>query len=343
MHTKRRSDAGRFRGGTETVAELFVAMLERYPNAAVRAGCAYYLSHLGRRREAQRHIDALAADAFASIPNNLRKVALCHLASACASLGDEKRAAALYELLSPCASLATVMVVIEAYCGPVAHYLGVLAAALERWTEAQAHFEQAMAMSRRLHAWPWLAETQCEYARALRARGRAGDEERSDRLAREALATARAIDAPALVLRLQSIREGRAPAQSVVRPRRGAGPVFLERGDHWAASFGGTEVSLKDSKGLRYLATLVRQPRRQIEAAKLAAATATRRPPAGAEASERARSAVTKRIRAEVKKIAALHPALGRHLAATVSTGHVCRYDPEGGPVRRRPHASRGS
>jgi predicted ATPase len=45
--------------------------------------------------------------------------------------------------------------------------------------------------------------------------------------------------------------------------------------------------------------------------------------------SERARSAVTHRLRNAIRRIAAVHPALGRHLAAAVSTGTYCRYQPE--------------
>jgi non-specific serine/threonine protein kinase len=44
---------------------------------------------------------------------------------------------------------------------------------------------------------------------------------------------------------------------------------------------------------------------------------------------ERARSAVGKRIRGEVKRIRAVNPALGRHLAATITTGYFCSYRPD--------------
>jgi len=44
---------------------------------------------------------------------------------------------------------------------------------------------------------------------------------------------------------------------------------------------------------------------------------------------ERARSAVTHRIRNAMRRIADAHPALGRHLTASVSTGTYCRYQPE--------------
>lgn len=50
-------------------------------------------------------------------------------------------------------------------------------------------------------------------------------------------------------------------------------------------------------------------------------------------AAERARSAVTQRIRATIKKLDEVHPALARHLRASVRTGVFCVYDPET-PVR---------
>ena len=44
---------------------------------------------------------------------------------------------------------------------------------------------------------------------------------------------------------------------------------------------------------------------------------------------DRARKAVTMRIRNAIDRITREHPALGRHLSATVKTGRVCSYDPE--------------
>lgn len=46
-------------------------------------------------------------------------------------------------------------------------------------------------------------------------------------------------------------------------------------------------------------------------------------------ATERARSAVTWRIRSAIRKVAAVHPSLGRHLENSVHTGTYCAYNPE--------------
>jgi hypothetical protein len=44
---------------------------------------------------------------------------------------------------------------------------------------------------------------------------------------------------------------------------------------------------------------------------------------------ERARSTVTQRLRTTIKRLAEVHPELGRHLVASVSTGIYCCYRPE--------------
>jgi hypothetical protein len=51
------------------------------------------------------------------------------------------------------------------------------------------------------------------------------------------------------------------------------------------------------------------------------------------DTAERARTAVTQRLRGTIRRIASLHPELGRHLQASVSTGLYCCYRPEQ-PVR---------
>ena len=50
---------------------------------------------------------------------------------------------------------------------------------------------------------------------------------------------------------------------------------------------------------------------------------------------ERARTTVTARIRAAVRRIAAAHPELGRHLETALHTGTLCVYQPERTPEWR--------
>jgi hypothetical protein len=50
---------------------------------------------------------------------------------------------------------------------------------------------------------------------------------------------------------------------------------------------------------------------------------------------ERARTAVTARVRAAVRRVAEVHPELGRHLGTAVRTGTLCVYEPENPPAWR--------
>ena len=75
--------------------------------------------------------------------------------------------------------------------GAVAHYLGLLAATLDRFDEAEAHFAAAAATHERFGAPAWLARTRCEWAAMLSRRGGPGDAERARHLLDQALATAR--------------------------------------------------------------------------------------------------------------------------------------------------------
>ena len=50
---------------------------------------------------------------------------------------------------------------------------------------------------------------------------------------------------------------------------------------------------------------------------------------AGPDPVERVRKAASARIREAIKRIDAVHPALGRHLTYAVRTGIFCSYRPE--------------
>ena len=49
----------------------------------------------------------------------------------------------------------------------------------------------------------------------------------------------------------------------------------------------------------------------------------------GADNTERARSAVTHRVRATVRQLSRVHPALARHFEHSITTGIYCKYEPE--------------
>ena len=49
----------------------------------------------------------------------------------------------------------------------------------------------------------------------------------------------------------------------------------------------------------------------------------------GSDPDERLRKAVSARVKASIDRLEGLHPALGRHLRASVRTGFCCAYAPE--------------
>src|SRR5262245_30694099 len=109
----------------------------------------------------------------------------------------------------------------------------------------------------------------------------------------------------------------RAPAAAVAH-------VFRRDSEYWKIVHTGRVLHLRDTKGLRYLACLLHQPGQSVSVTALTGAPGT----ANGAGRERARLAVTKAVKAALARIAAAHPELGRHLAATVRRGYVCVYRP---------------
>jgi hypothetical protein len=119
--------------------------------------------------------------------------------------------------------------------------------------------------------------------------------------------------------------------------------VFQREGEYWTLVYDGMTCRLRDARGLRHLALLLARPDTEVAALALERRATEcggvpRDPDEAAEAvtdgvlhdaRERARVNVTRAISAALKRIAAHHPALGRHLAATVKTGTFCTYTPD--------------
>jgi DNA-binding NarL/FixJ family response regulator len=127
---------------------------------------------------------------------------MIYLAEICAYLGDAARAAMLYPLLLPYAERAIVVGGQVACYGAASRYLGMLAATMSHWQDAEQHFEAALAMNANMGARPWLAHTQHDYAAILVARNQPGDTEKAAALLQEALTTARDLGMQALEARI---------------------------------------------------------------------------------------------------------------------------------------------
>lgn len=204
------------------------------------------------------------------------------LAELTAANGRGPACARWYDALAPYRARTAVAGGAVLFLGAVAHYLGLLAAALDRPEEARAHFERALAVHERLGAGAWAARSRRELA---------GDR----------------------------------------RPDGGAagGEVFRRDGTLWTLTYAGRTVRMRDAKGLHDLATLLAAPGRPVAAAELAAAAGLGgRVRRLGDQSERARKTVTARIRDVIDRVERLHPALGAHLRASVTTGTYCSYSP---------------
>jgi hypothetical protein len=111
--------------------------------------------------------------------------------------------------------------------------------------------------------------------------------------------------------------------------------LFRKEGEVWTIAFDGHVCHVPDARGLHYLALLLQRPGVAVPSVELIAAAACRRGDPGAngnggnEVRERARLTVTKGIRAALRKIEEVHPALARHLEATIKRGYDCRYLPD--------------
>ena len=76
--------------------------------------------------------------------------------------------------------------------------------------------------------------------------------------------------------RVNADRARAVPAPHTPSAKRTYSNVFRKQGAYWAVSFGGAEFNLKEAKGLRYIARLLRCPGEQISAIDLAALGSSR-------------------------------------------------------------------
>jgi len=178
-----------------------------------RCALANLSYELDRVDEARSRLALLAADDFSTLPRDGDWLfEITTLAETCGSLGDRTWSASLYRLLLPYAGR-NVAGWVEVSSGAVSRYLGLLATTLERWEDAAQHFEDALAMNRRMGARPWLAHTQHDYGRMLLARRAEGDAQQATDLLHSALATSRELGMEPLAASTAKLLSGLAPAE----------------------------------------------------------------------------------------------------------------------------------
>ncbi len=180
IHRLQRYALCELRGGIEDVEPAICEVVAEYPARPVfRCALAHLHARIGRLAEAKHTLDELAADDFSGVPFDQEwLLGMSLIAETSAVLGDTDSAPPLYRLLVPWAAFNAADHP-EGMRGSISRYLGLLATATERWTEAAQHFEDAMEMNERMGARPWLAHTQHDYAQMLLARDDPGDRTRA--------------------------------------------------------------------------------------------------------------------------------------------------------------------
>jgi DNA-binding CsgD family transcriptional regulator/tetratricopeptide (TPR) repeat protein len=177
-----------------------------------RPGMVAVLAELGMEDEARRELARIGGEGIEQFRESLWLAALAYIADASTALGDAEAAAMVYPELEPLAGTVVMIGHLVEFYGAADRYLGMLAATIGEWPRAEQHFERALELNRRMGADTWLAHTQYEYARGLRAAGR--DEERVGALAGEARQLAARIGLNALGARIDALR-GPAPAPAL--------------------------------------------------------------------------------------------------------------------------------
>jgi DNA-binding CsgD family transcriptional regulator/tetratricopeptide (TPR) repeat protein len=173
-----------------------------------RPGLAALLVDLGMDDEARHELARIRAQGLEPFREALWLASLTYLTDACAAVGDKALAALVRPELEPYAG-AVVVVGHGIVCyGAADRYLAMLAATLGDWEIAEARFDAALDLNRRMGAPTWLAHTAYQYGRMLHARGRAEDASRAASMLTDAAALAERIGMPALLARIEALGSG---------------------------------------------------------------------------------------------------------------------------------------
>jgi eukaryotic-like serine/threonine-protein kinase len=220
-------------------------------------------AELGDEEMARRELERHAAGGFAELPRDgLWILHLCSLADACVLVGDERRGVQLYERLLPHATDNAISFTKQPF-GPVALRLGMLAALLRRWEEAEGHFGTALRCCELLCARAIRARVLLEHAAALVSRGEGDDRERIAAMIEEAARLCDELGMTGLMERVSALR-GQTESSPSARDA-----VFRREGEFWTIAYAGQMFRLRDVRGLRYIALLLSSPGREVHVLEL--------------------------------------------------------------------------
>jgi tetratricopeptide (TPR) repeat protein len=340
---------------------------EYEPTPSLRPTVALVNVITGRRDVAEAELDRAVLERFEGLPRHDSEWvgSLCCYVRVASSLGHFEAASLLHDLLAPYRHRFVVDGIGAGFWGSVSLWAGEAAEAAGRYAEARDLFEQSLIEHRRIAA-PMLvamsaaalerletsarppttsAEGLDDSVDAIAVFRREGDGWRIRYAGRSATVRdskgardlAVLLARPCQEVHVLELATDRDPGTN----RAWIGDVFLESNlgpvlDRRAAAeyrrrLAELEQTLEEAESDADLdrATRLRLEREAITlelSAAFGLGGRARRPP---DSAERARKAVSGRIRDAIARIAAVHPELGRHLAASVHTGRCCSYDPE--------------
>lgn len=224
------------------------------------------LAETGRVEEARSELAAVADTLLEGYPGWV-----AWAAEASWLTGDGRWASRIYDCLLPARGYHAVLGVACLSLGSYDRLLGQMASLLGRDDEAEAHFEAAHVLHRRMGAEAWLAAGQVDHARLLLRRGGA-DRRRAGQLLAEASDRYRALGMTEHAERLAEWTPRTAvPTDRLPASERAS--FVLEGGDR-VLHYAGTSARLRDSKGMHYLARLLADPGHELHALDLAAGDA---------------------------------------------------------------------
>ncbi len=181
--------------------------VSRMPDAlATRTILMFIYTEMDRLEDAKREYEILAARDFRDFPRDRTWLSeITTLALTCCRIGDERRAEILYNLLLPYARRNVVVADGLMSYGSVSQQLGMLSTLLGRFDDAERHFDDAIAMMRRIGARAYIAYTFVLYAEMYLARGNAGDAERARAHLEQAYAVTRAFELTFLGAKVEAL------------------------------------------------------------------------------------------------------------------------------------------
>lgn len=229
-----------------------------------RVAALVILTMTGSIEQCRFELDRIAKQDFVDVERNGTWLAtMSWIADAIDLVADRPRAARVYELLLPFADQNVTAAHVGSR-GSVSQWLGILAATMGNLDVAEAHFEAALAMNARMGARPHLASTNFHYGRMLARSSDGSRRTRAHRLLQRAELEASALGMTSLARRCARLRtalDDRGADGGV------AGEFDLRRdGDVWILTRGDEPSYLRHSKGMVYLAELLRNPGRGLHA-----------------------------------------------------------------------------